>query len=188
MMKRILLSIAVVVIALIGFVSTRPETYRVARRASIASPPAVVFAQVADFHRWDTWSPWAKLDPAMKTTYSGSKAAVGSSYAWTGNDKVGEGRMTIVAATPPSSLDIKLEFIRPFASTNETSFAFADAPGGTEATWTMVGHNNFMGKLAGSFMNFDKMIGGDFERGLTQLKAVAEDEAKKRAAPAAVAR
>jgi hypothetical protein len=188
MMKRILLSIAVLVIALIGFVSTRPDTYRVARTASIAAPPAVVFAQVADFHRWQAWSPWAKLDPAMKITYSGDDAKVGSSYAWTGNDKVGEGRMTIVAATPPSGLDIKLEFIRPFAATNETSFAFADAAGSTAATWTMVGHNNFMGKLAGSFMNFDKMIGADFERGLSQLKAVAEAAAKKPAAPAAVAR
>jgi hypothetical protein len=188
MMKRILLSVAVLVIALIGFVSTRPDTYRVARTANIAAPPAVVYAQVANFHRWEAWSPWAKLDPAMKVTHSGTDAGVGSSYAWAGNDKVGEGRMTIVAATPPSSLEIKLEFIRPFASTSESSFAFADAPGGTAATWTMVGHNTFMGKLAGTFMDFDKMIGGDFERGLTQLKAVAEAEAKKPADPAAMAR
>ena len=123
----------------------------------------------------------------MQVSYSGTTGAAGSAYSWKGNDKVGEGRMTIVAATPPSSLDIKLEFIRPFASTSESSFAFADAPSGTAVTWTMVGHNNFMGKLAGSFMNFDKMIGGDFERGLSQLQAVAEAEAKK-PAPAAVAR
>lgn len=174
MLKRVLLSLAVVLAAFAIFVSTRPDTYRVVRKATIAAPPAAVFAQVADFHRWQAWSPWAHLDPAMQVTYAGAPGEVGSAYAWTGNDKVGAGRMTLVRAVPPSQLDLRLEFLRPLPSTSETSFAFAPAPSGTEATWAMVGHNNFLGKLAGVFLNLDAMIGGDFERGLSQLKAVAE--------------
>lgn len=177
MLKRILLSVAVLLAAFLAFVATRPATYRVVRKAGIAAPPAKVFAQVADFHRWPAWSPWARLDPAMKTTYGGSDAQVGATYAWSGNDKVGEGRMTLVEVQPPGHLSIRLEFLRPFASTSETAFDFAPAPSGTEATWVMVGHNNFMGKLFGVFMNLDALIGSDFERGLSQLKAVAEAEA-----------
>lgn len=174
MLKRVLLSLAVLLAAFAIFVATRPDTYRVVRKATLAAPPAAVFAQVADFHRWQAWSPWAHLDPAMQVTYAGEAGAVGSVYAWTGNDKVGAGRMTLVRSQPPARLDIRLEFLRPLASTSETSFAFAPAPGGTEATWDLVGHNDYLGKLASVFLNLDSMIGGDFERGLAQLKAVVE--------------
>src|SRR5207237_779912 len=150
------------------------DDFRVARSAEMAAPPAVVYAQIADFHRWDAWSPWAKLDPAMKTSFQGADAAVGSSYGWTGNDKVGEGRMTIVGLQPAQKIDIKLEFMRPFASTNETTFEFAPKGAGTAVTWTMAGKNNFIGKAFSLVMNMDKMIGGDFERGLAQLKTVSE--------------
>ncbi len=118
----------------------------------------------------------------MKTTYGGPVAAAGSSYAWSGNDKVGEGRMTIVEAKPGERVRIRLEFIKPFASTSSTEFEFAPKGGGTQTTWTMVGHNEFVGKAFSVFMNMDKMIGNDFEKGLSQLKAVAEA-----AAPAAAA-
>lgn len=183
MLKRVLLSIAVLLAVFAIFVATRPDTYRVVRKATISAPPAAVFEQVKDFHRWQAWSPWAHLDPAMQVTYAGTAGEVGSVYAWTGNDKVGAGRMTLVAAQPPARLDIRLEFLRPLASTSETSFAFAPVSGGTEATWDMVGHHNFLGKMASVFLNLDSMIGGDFERGLSQLKAVAEGA--NGAAPAA---
>jgi hypothetical protein len=119
----------------------------------------------------------------MKTTYAGPVAAAGSSYAWTGNDKVGEGRMTIVEAKPGERVRIRLEFIKPFASTNSTEFEFAPKAGGTQITWTMVGQNGFVGKAFSVFMDMDKMIGNDFDKGLSQLKAVAEAEK----APAAAA-
>src|SRR5207253_1313324 len=170
------------------FVATRPATSRVSRAIAISAPPAVVYAQVADFHRWDAWSPWAKLDPTMKTTFAGPVAAPGSSYAWLGNDKVGEGKMTIVEARPGEMLRIKLEFLKPFASTNSSTFTFAPKGGGTDVTWTMEGHNGFAGKAFSVFMNMDKMIGNDFEKGLAQLKAVAEAEGQKSPAASAAAR
>ena len=186
MLKKLLLSLAALVVILALVVATRPAGYRVSRSLAMAAPPAVAYAQVADFHAWDKWSPWAKLDPTMKTTFGGQTGAVGSTYFWNGNDKVGEGRMTISAAAPAQRLDIKLEFMRPFASVNASDFTFAPEGGGTKVTWTMDGDKGgFVGKAFGLVMDFDKMIGADFEKGLAQLKAVSEAEAKKGAAPMA---
>ena len=185
MLKKLLLAVVVVLAVLAAFVATRPASYRVSRSQTIAAPASTVYAQVADFHQWDRWSPWAKLDPAMKTTFAGPVAAPGSSYAWTGNDKVGEGKMTIVAARPGEMVLIRLEFIKPFASTNSTVFTFAPRESGTATTWTMEGHNDFAGKAFSVFMNMDKMIGNDFEKGLAQLKAVSEAGAQKSPAAAA---
>jgi len=187
MLKKLLIAVVVVVAVFVAFAATRPASYRVTRSRTIGAPASVVYAQVADFHQWDKWSPWAKLDPAMKTTHTGPVAAPGSSYAWSGNDKVGEGKMTLVEAVPGQRLRITLEFLKPFAATSATEFGFAPRQGGTETTWTMEGHNSFVAKAFSVFMDMDKMIGNDFEKGLAQLKAVSEAEAQK-AAPAAAAR
>lgn len=176
--KKILLVIVAAILMFTIFVATRPATYRVSRAIAIAAPPAVVYTQVADFRRWDAWSPWAKLDPAMKTAYTGPVAAPGSSYTWAGNDKVGEGRMTIVDAAPGGRVGIRLEFIKPFAATSSTVFSFVPGSGGTQTTWTMEGHNNFVAKAFSVFNDMDKVIGADFEKGLAQLKTVAEGEAR----------
>jgi Polyketide cyclase / dehydrase and lipid transport len=188
MLKKLLLAVVVVLAAFAVFVATRPASYRVSRSQAMAAPAAVVYAQVADFHQWEKWSPWAKLDPGMKTTFTGPAGTAGSSYAWSGNDKVGEGKMTLVDARPAEMIRIRLEFIKPFASTNSTAFTFAPKGSGTETTWTMEGHNDFAGKAFSVFMNMDKMIGNDFEKGLVQLKAVTEAEAQKSPAASAAAR
>jgi hypothetical protein len=183
MLKKILLGLIVVVVAFLAFAATRPDRYHVERSASIAAPPAVVFAELEDLRRWSAWSPWDKIDPNMKKEYSGPERGVGASYSWQGNKDVGKGQMTIVTAEPPTKVAYKLEFIEPFASVADTSFTVAPAGAdGSEVTWSIDGHNDFMGKVFSVFMDMDKMLGADFEKGLAQLKPIAEAEAKKRRA------
>ena len=174
MLKKIGIAIAALVVVLALVIATRPSTYRVTRSTTTSASPAVAYAQVADFHRWDAWSPWAHLDPNMQTSYAGPESAVGSSYGWKGNDQVGEGRMTIVEARPAEALGIRLEFLKPWQATNSTRFEFAQVATGTRITWTMDGENNFVGKAFSLVSNMDQMIGSDFERGLAGLKKVAE--------------
>lgn len=175
MVRKILIILAGLIVGLLILISMQPAEYTVTRSATIAAPPDQVFALVNDFHKWDAWSPWAKLDPAMKTTYEGAAAGTGAIYSWAGNDKVGEGRMTITESQPSDRLAIKLEFLKPFASTSQTDFTFKGDGGGTNVTWTMNGQNNFMSKAFGLFMGgMDKMVGPDFEKGLAQMKAEAE--------------
>ena len=175
MLKKILIALAIVVVGLAVVIALQPSTFRVTRTATIAAPPADVFALVNDFHNWDGWSPWAKLDPAMKTSYAGSTSGQGAVYSWVGNSDVGEGSMTITDSQPASRVNIKLEFIKPFASIADNLFEFAPAAAGTTVTWTMSGDNDFLSKAFSLFMGgMDKMIGPDFEKGLAQMKALAE--------------
>jgi uncharacterized protein YndB with AHSA1/START domain len=187
MFKKILIGLVVVLAVLAGIVSTRPDTFTVERSATIQSPPELVFARVNDFHRWNEWSPWDHLDPQMKRTFEGANAGVGAMYGWTGNKDVGEGRMTVKDSKPNERVTIELEFIKPFAATSTTTFTFTPAGEGTRVGWKMEGKNNFMSKAMSMFMNMDKMVGGDFERGLAAMKEKSEAEAKKLAEEKAVA-
>lgn len=150
------------------------STYVVERSTQIAAPPTQVFAQIVDLHAWEAWSPWAKRDPQMKTTYTGEAGTVGSSYHWVGNRKVGEGRMTIRSIEAPAQVVIDLAFLKPFKSQSVTEFVLTADGDDTRAVWRMTGKHSFMSKVMGIFMSMDKMIGPDFEQGLASLKAVVE--------------
>jgi polyketide cyclase/dehydrase/lipid transport protein len=182
MFKKIAIALVLLVAALAAFVATRPAEFRIARSRTVAAPPDALHAYVNDFHQWPAWSPWEKLDPAMKREYAGAPAGPGAVYAWSGNDQVGEGRMTITDSQPPRSVTIRLEFLKPWAATNTTQFDFTPSGTGTNVTWAMTGHNNFMAKAFSVVMDMDKMVGPDFERGLANLDAAA---ASRPAAPAA---
>jgi hypothetical protein len=143
------------------------------------APPEAVFAQVNDFHNWDKWSPWAKLDPNMKVTYDGPTSGAGAKYSWVGNSDVGEGRMTIVESKPNELIRIRLEFIKPFESASDTEFTFKPEGKQTAVTWTMAGKHNFMSKGMCLFMSMDGMVGPDFEKGLASMKTVVESPKKE---------
>ena len=179
MLKTILIVVAVFVVVFLIVVAMQPAEFRVTRSATMSAPPPPVFAQVNDFRKWEAWSPWEKLDPTLKRTFEGPSAGTGAVYRWVGNKKVGEGNMTITESRPSDLIRIRLEFIKPFASICTTEFVFKPEASGTATTWSMTGKNNFIAKAMHLFMNIDKMVGGDFEKGLAQLKAVSEAEAKK---------
>ncbi len=175
----LLLLLAVLLVVLIVTVILQPADFRIVRSTAIAAPPATVFAQVNDFHRWEAWSPWAKVDPTMKTTYEGAPAGTGAIYTWAGNGKVGAGRMTLVESGPPELIRIKLEFLKPFAATNSTEFTFKAEGSRTVIEWSMRGRRNFLMKAMCLVLNMDKMVGGDFAKGLANLKTLSEAAAGK---------
>jgi hypothetical protein len=182
MLKKLVIIIAVLAVLVVVFlvvVAMQPADYRVVRTASIAAPAETVFAQVNDFHKWEAWSPWIKLDPAAKLTYEGAPAGAGAIFTWAGNKQVGEGRMTVTESHPSDLIRIKLDFIKPFPSTCLTEFTFKPEGKDTVVTWTMSGTKNFMSKAVCMFMNMDKMVGGDFEKGLASMKSVSEASAKQ---------
>ncbi len=174
MLMKILIALAVIVVVFVVVVATRPSEYRVARTVTISAPAPAVFAQVNDFHKWDAWNPWAKMDPAMKQTYEGAPAGTGAVYTWTGNRQVGEGRMTLTESRPPDLIRINLEFLKPFAATSTAEFTFSPEGQRTAVTWSMVGNLNFVAKVIHLFVGMDRMIGANFEKGLADMKSVAE--------------
>ncbi len=179
MIKKILIAFAALIAVVLIAAAFQPSEFRVTRSATLNAPAAAVFAEVNDFHRWLAWSPWEKLDPAMKRTFDGPAAGVGAGYAWEGNSDVGSGRMTITESRPGELIRIKLEFIKPMPGMCPTEFTFRPEGGATTVTWTMSGTNNYLAKIFCLFMNMDKMIGGSFEQGLASLKTLTETAAKK---------
>ena len=179
MMNIILIALAVIVVVLVVVVAMQPSEFRVARSTTISGSAPAVFAQVNDFHKWEAWNPWGKIDPAMKQAYEGAPAGIGAIYTWTGNKEVGEGRMTLTESRPSDLIRINLEFFKPFAATNMAEFTFKPEGNQTAVTWSMSGKNNFMAKAIHLFMNMDKMIGGQFEKGLAEMKSVVEAAPKK---------
>jgi uncharacterized protein YndB with AHSA1/START domain len=145
------------------------DEFEVVREANIAAPPAKVYGLLADFHRWPEWSPWEKLDPDMQRTHSGAPSGVGAIYEWEGNRKAGKGRMEITAAQPSSRVVLALQFLKPFKSNNTTTFDLTERDGGTHVKWQMVGPKTFLTRVMGIFSSMDKMVGGDFEKGLVNL-------------------
>ena len=174
MVYYILLALALLVVLLLILAMRQPNEFRIERSTVMAASPRTIFALVNDFHRWPEWSPWAKLDPNVQYKYDGPPAGEGSSCAWVGNSKAGQGRMTIIKSVHAELIILLLEFIKPFDANNTAEFTFTPVDHGTLVVWAMTGRTPFLFKLMYVFMSMDKMIGPDFDRGLANIKLLVE--------------
>jgi uncharacterized protein YndB with AHSA1/START domain len=181
MVKRIGLGLLFTLLVLAAIVAMRSPSYSVARSATLHAPPEQVFAQLSGFASFKDWSPWSKRDPSMTSWTDGPETGVGASYSWSGNDQVGAGTMTIVESTPGKRVGMRLEFKRPFPSVDECAFVLAPEGDGTRVTWSMLGHLSFVGKAMGLFLDWDKLVGSDFEAGLASLSMVVDRASAARA-------
>lgn len=178
MIKKLLLGLVAVIAITLVVASLQSDAMNVSRSAIIAAPPEAAFKVVNDFRQWDAWSPWSRLDPAMKKTLEGPPEGKGAIYRWSGNSEVGEGSTTLVESKPNEKVEMKLEFIRPFAGTSDVQFTFAPEGTGTKVTWSMQSTKNFFMKVMGLFMNCEDMCGDQFSEGLENLRKVVESAPK----------
>ncbi|HKU05249.1 MAG TPA: SRPBCC family protein [Bradyrhizobium sp.] len=168
----IVLAVAIAVILILA--ATKPDTFRIERSATMNAPAEKVFAVLSDFRQWGGWSPWETKDPGMKRSFAGTERGKGAVYGWEGDKNVGTGRMEILEANAPSKLVIKLDFFKPFEAHNTAEFTMLPQGNATNVHWVMHGPAPFMSKVMQVFMNFDKMVGKDFEQGLANLKRLTE--------------
>jgi hypothetical protein len=174
MLFKLLIGLLIVVGLLAVYIASRPTNFRVTRSAAMACQPSAIFPHVNNFRNWSTWSPWERLDPAMRKTYEGPPEGVGAVYRWSGNGQVGEGSTTITEARPHERIRMRLQFVRPFACDNPVEFTFRPQGNETIVTWDMTGKYNFITKAMDLAINMDKMTGGQFEQGLANLRAIVE--------------
>lgn len=174
MFKIIAIVVVVLLVALLVFAAAKPDTFRVQRATSIKAPPEKIFALINDLHSWGSWSPYEKLDPAMKRTHSGAANGKGAVYEWEGNRNIGKGRMEITNTSPPSKVTFKLDFIKPFEAHNIAEFTLETKGDSTNVTWAMFGPSPYIAKVMSIFVSMDSMVGGQFEEGLANLKTIAE--------------
>jgi len=174
MFTTILIILVVIIAAVLIYAATRPNDFVVTRSAGIKAPAEAIFPLINDFRRWPEWSPYEKLDPDVKRTLSGADSGKGAAYAWEGNSKAGKGRMEITGSAPSSLVSLKLDFEKPFRASNTVDFSLSPSGDGTTVTWAMRGARPLIAKLMGLFMNFDTLIGRDFEAGLDNLRRATE--------------
>ncbi|MEA2781347.1 MAG: hypothetical protein QOK29_2891 [Rhodospirillaceae bacterium] len=178
MVKKTVIAVAlllvVVIAAVLGLAANRPDTFRVQRATTIKAPPETIFALINDFHRFGDWSPYEKLDPGMKRTYSGSASGRGAAYAWESNGKAGAGRMEIADTSPPSAVTINLDFTKPLEAHNIVEFHLEPQGDSTNVTWAMHGPAPYIAKVMHLLFDMDSMVGKDFETGLANLKTISE--------------
>jgi hypothetical protein len=174
MLYTILAGVAILLVAILAFAATKPGTFRVERVRAIQAPAERIFGLINDFHRWDAWSPWEKLDPAMKKTFAGAANGKGAVYEWAGNSKAGQGRMEIIGSSPFSRITIKLDFLKPFEAHNTAEFTLEASGGSTNVTWATFGPQPYLTRIMCVFVSMDSLIGKDFEAGLANIKAIAE--------------
>jgi uncharacterized protein YndB with AHSA1/START domain len=174
MFITIAIIVGILLAAILGFAATKPGMFRVQRAQRIQAPPERIFELINDFHRWASWSPWEKVDPAMKKTFTGAVSGRGAVYEWAGNRKAGQGRMEITDTSPGSKVTIKLDFLKPFEGHNTAEFTLESKGSSTDVTWAMYGPQAYVAKIMSVFISMDSMIGKDFDSGLSNMKAIAE--------------
>jgi len=178
--RKILIALAAIGAVLAIAIALQPSTFAIERSIEIAAPPEVVFTHLDSPRAMDAWSPWNKIDPQQKITHEGPESGVGAAESWDG-PQIGAGRLTITGVKPNEEVEMRLEFTRPMHVTNRALYELASVGDATRVTWRMEGTNNFVGKAASLVMDMDETVGGTFERGLADLKALAEADAVQRA-------
>jgi len=174
MILKILLAVVVLIVVVLAFAATKPNTLRVQRSVIIQAPPEKIFALINDLHHWPRWEPQDKEDPSMKRTYGGPESGVGAVSTWQGSGSAGKGEMLITESVPSSKIVVKVDFVKPFASHNINQFVLEPVGTSTKIIWSWNGQNLYFMKLMGIFVNMDKMMGKHFEDGLASLKSLAE--------------
>ena len=173
-MFKFLFLLILVIAGLAGYVALQPDNFRIERRMTVDAAPQEVFAQVNDFHKWDDWSPWAKLDPDATVAFEGPRAGQGAVFKWAGNDKIGQGTMTLVANKPGEFVRIDVEIVKPFEGKSTSEFTFRPQGERTQVTWASYGPMDYLSKAMCLIMSMEKVLGPDMEKGLVRMKAVAE--------------
>lgn len=173
-MSEILFVVLLLLVAVLFYASTKPDTFRVQRSIGIEAMPETIFPLIADLHKMQTWSAWEKVDPKMKRSFSGADQGLGAVYEWEGNKEIGQGRMEIIESSPPARITIKMDFIKPFQARNTLEFILQAESDSTRVTEAIFGPSPYVSKLMSLVCSMDKMIGGKFEESLAALKTLAE--------------
>jgi carbon monoxide dehydrogenase subunit G len=174
MLTLILFLVIAAIAVFLVYIALKSADFRITRSRSIKAPPEALFALINDLHGFNRWNPFAQNDPLLKIDYNGPQSGLGANYAWTSTGKSGQGRMEITESSAPSVVRMRLEFVKPFSATNTAEFSLEPAGAVTTVTWSMTGRNSYMHRLMGTIMNFDKMVGGEFLKGLANLQALVE--------------
>jgi hypothetical protein len=174
MLKKISLLLVLVIAGILiaaGFASPKMD---VTREIIVNAPVASVFPHINNSEKANAWMPWAASDPSLKMNYSGPAEGVGSKASWESTGDMGTGEALVVDSVPNEYVKTKLTFVKPFQMEEMATLSVAPVEGGTKVSWNAVAEKPYLFRVVGLFMDCDKMVGGEFEKGLASLKTKLE--------------
>lgn len=174
MLKKILIVVVVALIGLLTFAAFQPAEYSISRELVMKAPAEAIFPFINNSQKSNSWMPWSEVDPNAKMSYSGPDEGVGSKSSWEGNGQLGVGEALVVESNPNQNVKTQLTYTKPMHMSQMAEISLTPATEGTLVKWTVSGQNSFVGRLMCVFMNMDKMVGSQFEKGLTKLKSMVE--------------
>ena len=162
------------VVAVLALAAMKPDDFWIERSATFKAPAEKIFPLLNSPKAAMAWIPFMEPDPNVKIGYEGPESGVGAAQTWDGNNDVGKGRIEITESTPSSQVTAKLDFERPMAGSNTVVYSLEPDGDGTKMSWMMTGQQPFLGKLISVFIDCDKMVGEQFDKGLAKLKTIVE--------------
>lgn len=168
----VLTGLLLIAVSVVLFIAAKsPSDFRISRSIQIGIPSDKIVPLIANLHRFNEWNPFIKADPGAKISYSGAEAGVGAHCGWSSTGQAGVGSMTVTQQTD-RAIGMDLNFEKPFSAENKVIFGLLPNPdGSTSVSWTMTGQRPFLHRVLAVFINFDEMIGGQFDIGLRELKS-----------------
>jgi uncharacterized protein YndB with AHSA1/START domain len=174
MLKKILISFAIATVGICLYAAFKPSTMMVSRELLINATPETIFPLINHSKRTNEWMPWVEMDKELVMNYSGPEEGVGSIASWDSKGQMGTGKAEIVASFANQSVQTQLTYTKPMNMSQLAEITLTPSGTGTVVRWSVTGENSFLCRLMTTFMNMDKMVGGQFEQGLAKLKTLAE--------------
>lgn len=175
MLKKIFLVLAVVVLALCIYAALQPAVFTIARSISIQATPEEIFPHINNSKKANDWMPWKDIDKEVMMVEMGPEEGIGSGSKWDSKGQMGTGQAVVVESIPNQKVVTQLTYTKPMAMTQLATVSLSgNEGGGTTVRWEVTGENSFMARLMCIFMNMDKVVGEQFEKGLTNLKNIVE--------------
>lgn len=176
-MKRLLYILlgllAIIILAgiIIGMIA--PTSFELKRSVTINQPAQLIWPYVSNLKMMDTWSPWTKKDPEMVNKFTGNDGQVGSVNYWN-SEVVGEGEQEITKLDLYKRVETELRFMKPREDVNQAYIDLRPSGESTEVTWGLTGETPFPANVFMYFVDLEEMVGKEYEKGLTELKTLAE--------------
>jgi len=174
MVLKIVVVVAALIVAVLVFAATKPNSFRVQRSIVINAPADKIFALINDLRAWESWQPDDQEDATKKKTFAGPSSGVGATLEWDSRGRGGKGRLVISDSVPLSKVAIKADFVKPFEAHNLNEFVLQPDAGGTKVTWSIQASNLYAMKLVGVFFNIQREFEKHVGTGLNNLKSAAE--------------
>jgi uncharacterized protein YndB with AHSA1/START domain len=174
MVINIIVGLVIILGIFAFYVSKQPKQFTYERSGLIMAPAEKIFPYLSNFKLGHLWSPYEQADPNMVKAFNGIDGAVGSSMDFKGNNKAGSGRLEIMSLDPNKRVKIKLTMTAPIKAENFVIYTLTPEAGGTRFSWSMEGNSNFIGKLMTVVIDCEKMVAGQFSKGIENLKKVVE--------------